>query len=151
VSQIDSSILEQRRDLGVVARSLVDGVLRLVVPVSGSSNDEGGVGNVLEGVGSRLKEDATKSEDARDERSARALPPFLIPPSHPPSSLHKLYRNEERAYQIDDLLEPNLNLAVSEVREGFRVVDEFGELSLPHLGSPVSEDKEESVDGVGLS
>ena len=56
MSQIDSTILEQRRDFGIVARSLIDGVLGLVVPVSCSSDDEGGVGDVLERVGSRLKE-----------------------------------------------------------------------------------------------
>jgi hypothetical protein len=60
-------------------------------------------------------------------------------------------RRETRTHQIDDLLEPDLNLAVSEIREGLRVVDELSELPLTHLGRSVAENEEEGVDRVRLA
>lgn len=52
------------------------------------------------------------------------------------------------AYEVDDLFEPNFDLAVTEVRKCFRVVDEFTELALAHLARSVAKDEKESVDRV---
>lgn len=53
--QIDTTVLEQRCRLRVAARLVVDGVLRLVVLVGRTGDDERRVGDDLKGIGSGLR------------------------------------------------------------------------------------------------
>ena len=55
------------------------------------------------------------------------------------------------AYQVKNLTKVNLNATVIKVRISCRIVDKLRNLGLSHFGSTISEDKEQRVDGVGLS
>ena len=55
------------------------------------------------------------------------------------------------AHQIKNLTEVNLNATVIKVRISRRIVDKLRDFSLSHFGSAISENKEQRVDGVGLS
>jgi hypothetical protein len=54
-------------------------------------------------------------------------------------------------YGIHDLSEPHFDRARVDMLMPSRVMDQFRQLSLPHLACSVSEDEEEGVDGVGLA
>ena len=59
--------------------------------------------------------------------------------------------NPNATHQVNDLSEVHFHGTLIKIGEIRGVMDELGEFALSHLGGTITEDKEEGINGVGLS